>query len=401
MLQCHPHPGDFCDKSKPYHCSYFMGLQRKQGVPVNVGEQFDIRLTVEEFKNSVNMYTLRKLGMEISVMHVKRRSLPNYVFPGGVRPSRPSKGTWDSRRASELKVPSPAKPEGSDEGRKRKRVDDSVDSHLRNAKCFAAMPSSSGEVREGSPPMSTMSSSSINLKVEHMDANGLAESTREKVENNSTDGVRISRNLVEVSSQNGEMDRPVKVEPLSKTLSVDSSNSKEAEKLAIEKIMSGPYDAQQTFPQEVDELDDNLELKNQVKDFGGNTQGSSMESSTVNAAVTAASVTPINAGGPSSASYPNGSLEELEVLSANSITFTGLFKYLTFPTDSLLVYSVFIAIFTYNYSVPYWLHLLLQMPWVSEFVDLGKHLFFPCFFVCKEKDNGKERVDIGLSRNGL
>ncbi|KAJ4713462.1 Nuclear poly(A) polymerase [Melia azedarach] len=312
MLQCHPHPGDFCDKSKPYHCSYFMGLQRKQGVPVNVGEQFDIRLTVEEFKNSVNMYTLRKLGMEISVMHVKRRSLPNYVFPGGVRPSRPSKGTWDSRRASELKVPSPAKPEGSDEGRKRKRVDDSVDSHLRNAKCFAAMPSSSGEVREGSPPMSTMSSSSINLKVEHMDANGLAESTREKVENNSTDGVRISRNLVEVSSQNGEMDRPVKVEPLSKTLSVDSSNSKEAEKLAIEKIMSGPYDAQQTFPQEVDELDDNLELKNQVKDFGGNTQGSSMESSTVNAAVTAASVTPINAGGPSSASYPNGSLEELE-----------------------------------------------------------------------------------------
>jgi len=64
-----------------------MGLQRDQGVPVSVGQQFDIRLTVEEFKHSVNMYTLWKPGMNIHVSHVKRRSIPTFVFPAGVRPS--------------------------------------------------------------------------------------------------------------------------------------------------------------------------------------------------------------------------------------------------------------------------------------------------------------------------
>ena len=81
MLQCHPHPGEFSDNSRPFHHCYFMGLQRKQGVPVNEGEQFDIRLTVEEFKHSVNAYTLWKPGMNIHVSHVKRRNIPNYIFP--------------------------------------------------------------------------------------------------------------------------------------------------------------------------------------------------------------------------------------------------------------------------------------------------------------------------------
>jgi poly(A) polymerase len=101
MLHCHPHPHDFQDTSRPLHCSYFMGLQRKQGVPAAEGEQFDIRRTVEEFKHTVNAYTLWIPGMEISVGHIKRRSLPNFVFPGGVRPSHTSKGTWDSNRRSE------------------------------------------------------------------------------------------------------------------------------------------------------------------------------------------------------------------------------------------------------------------------------------------------------------
>ncbi|KAG6512774.1 nuclear poly(A) polymerase 1-like [Zingiber officinale] len=91
MLQCHPCPRDFSDKSRSFHCCYFMGLQRKQGVPVQEGEQFDIRATVEEFKHSVGMYTSWKPGMEIRVTHIKRRNVPSFVFPGGVRPSRPSK----------------------------------------------------------------------------------------------------------------------------------------------------------------------------------------------------------------------------------------------------------------------------------------------------------------------
>ncbi|XP_031247767.1 nuclear poly(A) polymerase 1 [Pistacia vera] len=310
MLQCHPHPGDFSDKSKPFHCSYFMGLQRKQGVPVNEGEQFDIRLTVEEFKHSVNMYTLWKPGMEIRVIHVKRRSLPNFVFPGGVRPSRPSKGTWESRRVSE-KVPNHAKSDGVDDGKKRKRVDDTVDGDLRTSKCFACLPSTSGEVCEGSPPLSTMSSSSLNLKVVHMEANGFEESSREIAQNNYSEGLR---NLAEDSSLNGDVGGSLTcdfTDPSSKALSADTSSMKEAEKLAIEKIMSGPYVAHQAIPQEFDELEDDPELKNKVKDIGVNTQASSVESLTVNASV-AATVTSINGGGPSTALCSNGGLEELE-----------------------------------------------------------------------------------------
>ncbi|KAL5544890.1 hypothetical protein UlMin_008674 [Ulmus minor] len=137
LLQCHPHPGDFSDKSKHFHCCYFMGLQRKQGVLVNEGgEQFDIRLTVEEFKQDVNMYTMWKPGMVIHVSHVKRRSIPNFVFPGRVRPARPSKPTWDSGRVLELKSSVSAQSDklsegnGSDDGRKRKPLDDNLEGNL-------------------------------------------------------------------------------------------------------------------------------------------------------------------------------------------------------------------------------------------------------------------------------
>ncbi|ONK81373.1 uncharacterized protein A4U43_C01F28350 [Asparagus officinalis] len=88
-LQCHPHPRDFSEKSKPLHCCYFMGLQRKQGVPSKEGEQFDIRATVEDFKSNVGSYILWKPGMEIHVSHIKQRNVPLFVFPGGMRPSRP------------------------------------------------------------------------------------------------------------------------------------------------------------------------------------------------------------------------------------------------------------------------------------------------------------------------
>lgn len=38
MLQCHPNVYDLQEASRPLHCSYFMGLQRKQGVPAAEGE---------------------------------------------------------------------------------------------------------------------------------------------------------------------------------------------------------------------------------------------------------------------------------------------------------------------------------------------------------------------------
>ncbi|CAL5362619.1 unnamed protein product [Camellia sinensis] len=109
-------------------------LKREQGVQAKEGKQFDIRLTVEEFKHAVGMYTLWKPGMEIHVSHMKRRNIPNFVFPGGIRPPRPSKLAGESKRVLESKVrcqpeadkSTEAVLDGVDDRRKRKREDDNV-----------------------------------------------------------------------------------------------------------------------------------------------------------------------------------------------------------------------------------------------------------------------------------
>ncbi|XP_008798549.1 nuclear poly(A) polymerase 4-like [Phoenix dactylifera] len=92
MLQCHPYPSEYVDLSKQCsHCAFFMGLQRKQGVKTQEGQQFDIRGTVDEFRHSVNMYMFWKPGMEIYVSHVRRKQIPSYVFPDGYKRPRPSR----------------------------------------------------------------------------------------------------------------------------------------------------------------------------------------------------------------------------------------------------------------------------------------------------------------------
>eukprot|EP00252_Welwitschia_mirabilis_P022027 TRINITY_DN5823_c0_g1_i2.p1 TRINITY_DN5823_c0_g1~~TRINITY_DN5823_c0_g1_i2.p1 ORF type:complete len:425 (-),score=74.43 TRINITY_DN5823_c0_g1_i2:116-1390(-) len=92
MLQCHPYPCEYSDPvSEGCHCAFFMGLQRKQGVPMQEGQQFDLRFTVDEFRNSVYMYCFWRPGMDIFVSHVRRKQIPAYVFPGGVVPTRPPK----------------------------------------------------------------------------------------------------------------------------------------------------------------------------------------------------------------------------------------------------------------------------------------------------------------------
>ncbi|KAK6927324.1 Poly(A) polymerase, RNA-binding domain [Dillenia turbinata] len=92
MLQCHPCPNEYSDTSKQgSHCAFFMGLQRKQGVRVEEGQQFDIRGTIDEFRQEVNMHMFWKPGMEIYVSHVRRRQIPSYVFPEGYTRPRPSR----------------------------------------------------------------------------------------------------------------------------------------------------------------------------------------------------------------------------------------------------------------------------------------------------------------------
>lgn len=65
-----------------------MGLQRKEGVRGQEGQQFDIRGTVDEFRQEINMYVYWKPGMEIYVSHVRRKQLPAFVFPDGYKRTR-------------------------------------------------------------------------------------------------------------------------------------------------------------------------------------------------------------------------------------------------------------------------------------------------------------------------
>ncbi|KAL5199199.1 hypothetical protein ABZP36_020402 [Zizania latifolia] len=91
MLLSHPNPRDFLDSSRPLHCFYFMGLWKKQISPAQEAEQYDIRAIVNDFKINIHSYHHWKEGMEIEVSHVKRKDIPTFVFPGGIRPSRPSR----------------------------------------------------------------------------------------------------------------------------------------------------------------------------------------------------------------------------------------------------------------------------------------------------------------------
>ncbi|XP_022750734.1 nuclear poly(A) polymerase 1-like isoform X2 [Durio zibethinus] len=112
LLQCHPHPSNFSDKSRSFQCCYFMGLRRKPGVDIQEDKPFDIRSTVEEFKQSVEVYTSRKPGMWIHVHHIRRKDIPHFVFPGAFRPCLMNRNV---------------------DGRKRKRDDNNICYKLRKS----------------------------------------------------------------------------------------------------------------------------------------------------------------------------------------------------------------------------------------------------------------------------
>ncbi|XP_010314828.2 nuclear poly(A) polymerase 4 isoform X1 [Solanum lycopersicum] len=115
-LQCHPYPNEFADMSKPCpHCVFFMGLQRQKGVKVQEGQRFDIRGTVDEFKQEVNMYSYWRPGMDIYISHVPRREIPAYVFPDGYKRPRQSRNTTQHTPEKD------AKGCMSSEGRRSKR----------------------------------------------------------------------------------------------------------------------------------------------------------------------------------------------------------------------------------------------------------------------------------------
>ncbi|KAI8531029.1 hypothetical protein RHMOL_Rhmol11G0106100 [Rhododendron molle] len=128
MLQCHPYPNEYGDSSKPCpHCAFFMGLQRKQGVKVQEGQQFDIRSTVEEFKQDVNMYMFWKPGMDIHVSHVRRKQIPAYVFPDGYKRSRPSRHTNQQAERTSEEDAEGCRSQSAEKQLKRKKDSELVD----------------------------------------------------------------------------------------------------------------------------------------------------------------------------------------------------------------------------------------------------------------------------------
>ncbi|XP_004299564.1 PREDICTED: poly(A) polymerase-like [Fragaria vesca subsp. vesca] len=285
MLQCHPHPGDFPDKSRPFHSSYFMGLQRKQGVPVKEGEHFDLNRAVDDFKLAVYQYGLREIGMEIRVSHVKRRDIPNFVFPGGVRPSRPSKVSWvRKRKRSEVEV-SGSNTQSDSLGEYR-TVSEADSCQKRKLENDNLMPPGIGEVCEASPPFNNVSSCAA------------------KCENNVEMAAEKIESTAHTPYQNGQTEVWSRCNPLNNSLSVaaDATNSKEAEKLALEKIMAGPYVSHQALPEELDELEDDSEERHQVKDFPENMKDGHIEPS----------IEKSSNGAETSTSSYNGGLEELE-----------------------------------------------------------------------------------------
>ncbi|XP_071716210.1 nuclear poly(A) polymerase 1-like [Rutidosis leptorrhynchoides] len=279
MLQCHPHPGDFSDGSNPFHCSYFLGLQRKEGVPVNDGKKFDIRLTVGEFKANVGSYLSWKPGMDINITHIKRRDIPSFVFPGGIRPSRPTRLSVEGRRVPETSAVSSVSLETAnsldvnvvdgpdDDTSKRKREDDDTLTKLTAPKIVKP------DVSSGGPSSITPLLGDVKVV-------------------NVIDQIGTSVVKNEIMYQNNDEINGV----------ITSGN---AEKIAFEKLMAGPCESDQRAPQELEELEepDNSNIQETTK-------GVNLESSTNKEVVTSATIK--NASDTSSSYQLTGSLEELE-----------------------------------------------------------------------------------------
>ncbi|KAL9271604.1 Nuclear poly(A) polymerase 1-like protein [Drosera capensis] len=280
MLQCHPYPGEFSEKSKPFHLSYFMGLQRKQEPLVGERERmFDIRLTVDEFKQSVLSYTEWKQGMHIHVSHVRRKDIPAFVFPGGVRPSRPAKDKVSGHSPVTGAADSKFSGDG-DDNRKRKREHDDVANKLSNSRLSASPNATNGRVLAGS-------SAAASMKVDNAGVNGSEEIKRESVVNQTLPNV-IN---VEISGPPQLLQQPTPSDSRRSTV-------QEPEKLAIDYIISAPHTAD--YVPKIDLPTADYQYASQVEEFEGNKEMDAEQSTNISSVAS------------SSSSYVNGDVEELE-----------------------------------------------------------------------------------------
>lgn len=326
-------------------------------MPAHEGEQFDIRTTVEEFKQSVvAMYSLWKPGMEIQVSHIKRRNVPLFVFPGGVKPSRPSRA--EDHALSKARASSSNKFSSKIVETCRKNGDKSVevaDAFSKRDQFDAIASGGEGNLAEGSNTfMSTLlpfSASSMCIKTEEglgtklsnsPESNGIVdvdiESRKRKhvddvVDNNSTDLKHmVHHSVISPETVRTEVSGDSATEAFGASLCV-----KNAEALAINNSScSSP--GLTTLPEELDDY----ELNGKAKDLGAAVSSHTVEPS-------AGKDVRMQAGNSSSNNFTNGGVEELEVL-AFGLSFLLLLKNLSFA-DSCGGYCHVIPLFMYLSSV--------------------------------------------------
>jgi len=99
-----PAPASSDDASMPHCETRFLGLEFKPAQQDELAagpRRLDIGFQVNEFIHEVQSWESYLPSMDIHVSHVRRPQLPNWVFPGGHRPSAPRRKA-EKRKSSEV-----------------------------------------------------------------------------------------------------------------------------------------------------------------------------------------------------------------------------------------------------------------------------------------------------------
>lgn len=258
-----------------------MGLRRKQDSDTRESGQFDMRRTVEDFKQTVWAYSFWKPTMLIHVRHIRRKDLPNFVFPGGVWPAQLVRVAGESRVKRHWSDSSKVNVDAYEI--KRRQIEVAAGVSLKEPTSFA--------VRN-------------NFAYFHGDTRGLNDLT-----NASCQKISYDSQEVEGSVRNCQPEAPLCSGSSSSALALD-------EGLAIAQP-SEPSISHQSVSKVLDELEDDIGLVDQVQHVGSLTECVPVQSSTnleVPAATEASSTVTRVLGATSYKPYQDGVLEELEVL---------------------------------------------------------------------------------------
>jgi len=84
----HPHPDTikFTEENWPFASAFFLGLRFDIKLTKAHGAKVDLTPAVVDFSKTINKWTEKTNGMEISVNYIKRSQLPDFVFGNQPRP---------------------------------------------------------------------------------------------------------------------------------------------------------------------------------------------------------------------------------------------------------------------------------------------------------------------------